>query len=98
MLNCHFCKKEIDNCSCINFGRIFAGLYIILLGIVTLLDSLNLISVNYELIIKNFWSLLIVLIGLSLLSGKNWVSIILGSIFTIFIFAITALLIFSQLF
>lgn len=64
-----------------NFGRFFLGFFIVLVGLVLLLNSLNIFVLNINL--WNLWPVLIIFVGLSFFNSKNMFSIILGVVVTV---------------
>lgn len=65
---------------CLNFGRFFLGFFIVLVGIIFLLNSLNIFLLNINF--WNIWPVLIIFIGLSFFNSKNLLSMLLGVIVT----------------
>jgi len=63
------------------------GLFLVFLGIVFLLNNLGLVPSNVWNQVWKFWPVLLMLLGLRLLAGKNVVSRIIIALITLFAFA-----------
>lgn len=66
---------------------ILGGLFLVFLGIVFLLNNLRLLPSDVWNQIWKFWPVLLMLLGLRLLAGKNAASRIIISLITLFAFA-----------
>lgn len=66
-----------------SMGRVFVGTILILIGLAYLLDSLGIWDVNIALKWDYLWPVLIILLGLSMLSGRGLFSMVTGLLFTI---------------
>lgn len=66
---------------------IFGGLFLIFLGIVFLLTNLGLVPSSIWGELWKFWPVLVILLGMRLLTGRNIISRILISLITLFVFA-----------
>jgi len=66
-----------------NFGRLLFGLIVIMFGLAFLARNAGWlpydISVNWSLL----WPIAVILIGLSLMSGQGWVSMVIGAVVTL---------------
>jgi len=70
----------------INLGKIFLGIIIISIGIIFLLTNLNIITIDTIILIEkilSFWPVLVIALGLSVLSGRGFITSIFGILFTI---------------
>lgn len=78
-----------------NFGRLLFGLLIIIIGLVFLAQSagwLNKIDFDWW----QLWPVLIIFFGLSILSGRGWISAAIGVVVTLIVLGIVALLVFGN--
>jgi len=80
----------------INFGRIAFGLILIFIGVVYLAQSTGWININFSFDWWKLWPLLIIIFGLSIISGRGWFSGLIGLLVTLALLAIVALLIFGN--
>jgi hypothetical protein len=69
-----------------NYGNLFLGTFIVLVGFVLLGQSTGLYHINLD--IWQLWPLLIIAIGLSLLSRGSWVAALITALVTILVLAI----------
>lgn len=76
-----------------NFGKFFLGFFLVLLGLAYLAKNAGWLPANFNINVRDLWPLLIIVAGLSLLSGRNWTVIILGLILTFLIIALVGALI-----
>ena len=65
-----------------NIGRIFWGLFLVLIGLLALASNYGLLSVNWFNLWR-LWPLFIVLIGLSILTVRGWAGRLLGVVFVL---------------
>jgi len=65
---------------------IFGGLFLVFLGIIFLLTNLGLIPSSIWNELWKFWPVLIILLGLRILGGKNAASRIIITLITLFVF------------
>ena len=73
-----------------NFGNVFWGLLIILVGTLLLLKNFNIISVNL-LDLWRLWPVLIIGLGLSMLSLRGWLGALVSFIASILLLGLVAL-------
>jgi hypothetical protein len=66
---------------------IFGGLFLVFLGTVFLLTNLGLVPSSVWNELWKFWPVLIILLGLRLLGGRNIISRIIIALVTLFVFA-----------
>ncbi|MFA5927306.1 MAG: DUF5668 domain-containing protein [Patescibacteria group bacterium] len=69
-----------------NFGRLFLGLVIIAIGALYLLRNFGVI--DFDLDWSRLWPLIIIFIGLSMLSGRSTVAVIIGALATLIVVAV----------
>ncbi len=69
-----------------NYGNLFLGIFIVLVGFVLLGQSTGLYQINLD--IWQLWPLLIIAIGLSLLSRGGWVAALIAALVTVLVLAI----------
>ena len=68
-------------------GGMLGGLFLVFIGIVFLLNNLGLVPGSVWNELWKFWPVLVILIGIRVLAGRNFVSRILISLITLFAFA-----------
>jgi hypothetical protein len=68
-------------------GGILGGLFLVFLGIVFLLTNLGLVPSSIWNELWKFWPVLVILLGLRLLAGRNTISRIIIALVTLFAFA-----------
>ena len=68
-------------------GGSFFGLIVIFFGMVFLLNNLGIVPWSVWDGLWKFWPLLLVFIGIRMLIGHNWLSRLLFSLITLFVFA-----------
>jgi hypothetical protein len=68
-------------------GGIIGGLFLVFLGIVFLLNNLGLVPGSVWNELWKFWPVLVILIGIRILAGRNVISRIIITILTLFVFA-----------
>jgi hypothetical protein len=79
-----------------NFGRLAIGLILVFIGLIYLIQANGWINMNINFDWWKLWPLIIVIIGLSMLSGRGWLSGVIGIIVLMTILVIVGLLIFSD--
>jgi hypothetical protein len=80
----------------INFGRLAFGIILVFIGVVYLAQTTGWINVNINFDWWKLWPLIIIIIGLSMLSGRGWLSGTIGLVVLIAILIIVGLLLFSN--
>ncbi len=79
----------------LNIGRFFVGLAIVLIGLVLLAQNSGWIDMRgLNINFADLWPVIIILIGLSMLSSGSVLGTIIGILFAVIVFAITAILFF----
>ena len=86
-------RKEMKD---FNFGKIFLGIILVIVGLIYLVQATDLIPVEININIWQLWPLLIVALGLALLTGRSWVTIVLGSIATVIVLGIIGIVLFGN--
>lgn len=76
-----------------NPGKLFFGLFLIGLGLLYLAKNLGFLPASFNVEWEKLWPLLIIFLGLSFFTGRNWASIIIIILFTIIIIGLVAALI-----
>lgn len=79
------------------FGKVFLGIFIVLIGVLYLLKSFGLISDNLNLEIWQLWPVFIIFLGLAILNGRGWLSTLFTVFITILTMIVAAVLMFSSL-
>jgi len=77
------------------FGRFLFGALVICFGLALLAQNFGLIAFDWSVNFWKFWPLLVIVFGLSLLSGRGWISVLIGILATVFVLA-ALFLIFSK--
>jgi len=77
-----------------SYGRLLVGIVIIFVGLVFLGHNLGWFTVNFDW--WNLWPIVIIVVGLSFLTGRGWLSGVVGIIVTLIVIALVALLIFGN--
>jgi len=75
-------------------GRLFAGILVIMIGIFLLMSKMGLVEVNMELGIWDLWPVIVILIGLSMMSFRGFLGILVGVVVAL----VAAVIVFSILF
>jgi hypothetical protein len=70
----HYGKKKEG----VNFGSLFLAILLILVGFFYLAKNTGWIDLNFNINWWQFWPLLIIASGLSMLSGRGWFSVVIG--------------------
>jgi len=77
-----------------NLTRVFAGLMLILIGLLWFFESLGLLNIDFDF--SKLWPLLIILLGLAILSKNNTVSQVICLLVIIIVLAVVLFAIFNQ--
>jgi hypothetical protein len=86
----HYDSKKV------NFGTLFLAILLISLGLLYLAKNTGWIYLDIDINWWQFWPVLIILLGLSMLSGRGWFSVAIGTIVIITTLAIIGFVIFGQ--
>jgi hypothetical protein len=78
----------------INSGSIFFGLFLVFIGFIYLGKNLGLISVSLD--IREYWPVLLILLGLSLLKGRGLLMLFIGILIAIAAIGIIGMAMFYQ--
>lgn len=73
-----------------NFGRVLVGVFIVLLGLGYLGNNLGLFSFNIDGDIWQFWPVLIIIAGVSMLTGRGWFGKLLGVVSVLLVIGLLA--------
>lgn len=88
--------KNSCNCNC-GFGRILLGLFLVFLGFIYLAKNFGLLPFSLNFNILDFWPIIIIAVGLSMINKRSKISILLGLLIsTVLILFITFFISFSQ--
>lgn len=79
-----------------NFGRLFLGLLLVILGVAFLADNLGLVRISVNFDLSQLWPLLVIFLGLSLLSGRGFVSFLIGIVVTVAVLALVGAMLFGN--
>jgi hypothetical protein len=71
-----------------NFGRLFFGIVVLAIGLIYLLNNLGITNIQFDLTFNIIWPIIVIGIGLSILSGKGWFSMVLGIIVILILIAV----------
>ncbi len=95
------CEEKIARktiiCDCpvskrrLNFGGLFLGIVLIAVGLFYLARNFGWLPANATLNFFQLWPLLLVFIGLSMISARNWLMTVFGFLFTLTILTVTFL-------
>lgn len=77
-----------------NFGRLFLGLFLVLVGAAYLIKLAGWLAINFNL--WQFWPVILIYLGFSILSIRNWLDFVLGFILTFSILFLVGYLLFGQ--
>lgn len=69
----------------INFGRLFLGILLVLIGVLYLANNMGWLDVNFSFDWWKLWPLIIVFFGLSIFSDRGWVSVLIGLLITLIV-------------
>jgi hypothetical protein len=93
----HHGRHHHGCCDChrggFNPGKLFFGLFLIGLGLLYLAKNMGLLPADLNIDFAKLWPLLVIFLGLSFFTGRNWASIIIVILFTIIIIGLVAALI-----
>ncbi|NTW22432.1 hypothetical protein HGA34_02680 [Candidatus Falkowbacteria bacterium] len=78
-----------------NFGRLLFGLIVIMFGLAFLARNAGWLPYDIRIDWSLFWPIVVILIGLSLMSGSGWVSAIIGTIVTVAVLVLIGLMFWS---
>ena len=84
---------QIHKGSEVNFGNVAFGITMVFLGFIYLAVNMGWLPATAKPDLWQLWPLLMIFVGLSMIKGKNFLSILVGTIITITVMAITTLLI-----
>lgn len=79
-----------------NFGRLLFGLLIILVGLAYLGRSLGWLPASFAIDWSVIWPIAIILLGLSLLSGRGWPNILFGLLASLVVLWVVVMLFFAR--
>jgi len=77
-----------------SFGRLLVGIVVIFIGLAFLGHNLGWFTVNFDW--WNFWPIIIIILGLSFLTGRGWLSGLVGIVVTLIVIGLISLLIFGN--
>ncbi|MFC1687013.1 toast rack family protein [Patescibacteria group bacterium] len=63
-----------------NLGSMFLGLVLLIVGVIYLLSNTGVLNVDIDFDFSVLWPLIIVFIGLAILTGRGWLSGIIGAV------------------
>jgi len=78
-----------------NFGKLFFGLLVIFFGLYYLARNTGWLPVDLQVNWMLIWPILIIFVGLSLLTGRSWLTAIVGIVATIIVMAAVVLMLFG---
>lgn len=81
----------------VNFGKIFLGLVLVLIGVFYFARAVGWIPQYAELNWSELWPMLIIIFGFSLISGRGFVSTVIGGVFMLVVFILILYLFFFRL-
>ncbi len=89
-------KRSIHECKNrdFNFGNLFLGLVILIIGIFYLSQNYGWLPENMNLNILRLWPILVIAFGLSLLNTKDFLSKLVSFIIFLIVIVITSFIIF----
>jgi len=83
-------KQEVVN---LGGDRSFLGVFVVIFGLIIMLNSLNIISINVD--IWMIWPIFIIFLGLSLFTKKDNVSLMVGSVVSLIVIVLMCISFFS---
>lgn len=78
-----------------NFGKLFFGLLVVFFGLYYLARNTGWLPVDLQINWILIWPILIIFAGLSLLTGRNWLTAIIGVITTLIVIVAVVLMLFG---
>jgi hypothetical protein len=73
--------------------RSFLGIFIVIFGLIILLSSLNIVSINVD--IRLIWPIFVIFLGLSLFTRKDSVSLMVGSVISFIVIVLLCISLFQ---
>lgn len=86
-----------DKAETTNFGGLFLGILVVFVGLIVLAKTIGWIDINLDINWWRFWPVLIIVIGLSMFSGRGWVFKIIGILLALIILGIVCFLLFNAI-
>jgi|GEM_PF-4244359 hypothetical protein len=81
----------------IDFGKLSAGLFLLTMGLFYLAYNTGWLPISINFTLWQLWPMLLIFAGLSLISGRGWMPILAGSIITMTVLMLSAILISDQI-
>jgi hypothetical protein len=75
-----------------HFLRMVIGLIIVVIGLITLARTTGYMDFQFRIVWQVLWPVIIVIIGLSLISRRGWISNLISAVATIFVVWVVALM------
>lgn len=78
-------------------GRLFAGILVVLVGVLLLAGKMGLIKVDIQFGLFDAWPILVILVGLSMLSFRGFLGAFIGIVIALIAAVIVCLILFGSL-
>lgn len=77
----------------LDFGKLSLGLFLVIIGLLYLAYNFGWLPISIHFQLWDLWPMLLIFLGLSLISGRGWIPVLAGSILTMTVLLISAILI-----
>lgn len=78
-------------------GRLFAGILVVLIGMLLLASKMGFLQVDMQFGLFDGWPILVILIGLSMVSFRGFLGILIGIILALLAAVVVCLILFGRL-
>ena len=78
-------------------GRLFAGILVVLVGVLLLAGKMGLITVDMQFGLFDIWPILVILIGLSMVSFRGFLGAFIGIVIALLAAVVVCLVLFGNL-
>jgi len=78
-------------------ARLFAGILVVLVGVLLLAGKMGLITVDMQLGLFDIWPILVILIGLTMISFRGFIGALIGIVIALLAAVVVCLVLFGNL-